>query len=473
MEGRIPILEEIIKYNMEENLLLSMPGNKSGLAFSKDYIGREFKEKMGVLDITEVEPLDNLHHPEGIIKESLELLREYYECSKAYFILNGSTGGNLVAVFSAFEEGDEVLIERNCHRSIYNALILRKLKVNYIKGRVDKENDVLLPVTEKDIRDALDKNKNIKGVILTYPNYFGITSDIEKILLELKEKGVKTIIDSAHGAHFKCSKEFPKSLTSIGDYVILSAHKTIPSLTQGGYLIVNDKNDKVDFYFSALTSTSPSYLLLASLDYGRHYMQVYGEEDYKELIERCRRYKEKIEKIDGIKIYSEKNLKEGYEIDETRYGVCLDKGYSGEKLLKYLRKEKIQCEMSFTHGVVLIFSTFNTDEDFEKLYEALKKLNLEDLKDEGYLEGRFFSEIPEKVYEPFEVLEKNYVEEEINDNIISKISKEHIVPYPPGIPILCPGEKITKEIVVIIKDYLKKGMDVLGINEGKIKIIEE
>ncbi|MGL4873300.1 MAG: aminotransferase class I/II-fold pyridoxal phosphate-dependent enzyme [Clostridium sp.] len=473
MKGRIPILEELIKYNMEENLLLSMPGNKNGLGFSKDYIGREFREKMGVLDMTEVEPLDNLHHPEGIIKEALELLSEYYECNKAYFIVNGSTGGNLVAIFSAFNEGDEVLVERNCHRSIYNALILKKLKVKYIRGRVDKENDILLPITEDDIRNALNENENVKGIILTYPNYFGIAYNIENLLLELREKGVKTVIDSAHGAHFKCNEEFPKSLTSIADYVILSAHKTIPSLTQAGYLIVNDRSDKADFYFSALTSTSPSYLLLSSLDYGRHYMQVYGKEDYKELIDRCEKYRELIEKIDGIKIYSKKDLKEGYKIDKTRYVVVLDKGYSGEKLLKYLRKEKIQCEMSFSHGVVLIFSTFNTDEDFEKLYKSLKGLNLEEIKEAGYVQGRFLEEIPEKIYEPFEALEKDYTEEDIDYSIISKISKDHIVPYPPGIPVLCPGEKVTKEIVDIIKEYLSKEMDVIGIKEGKIKIIKE
>lgn len=473
MEGRIPILEEIIKYNKEENLILSMPGNKCGIGFSKDYIGREFFEKMGCLDITEVEPLDNLHHPEGIIKEAKELLRNYYKCSKAYFVVNGSTGGNLIAIFSAFKEGDHVLVERTCHRSIYNALILKKLKVSYIKGRVDKEKDIFLPPTEKDIRKALKENEDVKGIILTYPNYFGVCYNIENLILELKDKGIKTVVDSAHGAHFKCSKELPKSLTSIADYVILSAHKTIPSLTQGAYLLVNEKNSMVDFYFSALTSTSPSYLLMASLDYGRHYMEVYGEEDYKELIERCEKWREKIENINGISIYSKEDLQEGYEIDSTRYVIFLKPEYSGELLLEYLRKEKIQCEMSFSRGVVLLFSTFHTDEDFEKVYIALKELDLESIKDDIDIKSRFIEDIPNKKFEPYEILEMDYTEEEIDDKIISKISKDHIVPYPPGIPILCPGEEITKEIIEIINDYLKEGMDVIGIEDRKIKIVKQ
>lgn len=472
MEGRIPILEEIIKYNKEENLILSMPGNKCGKAFLKDYVGREFFEKMGSLDITEVEPLDNLHHPEGIIKEATELLKQYYDCKKAYFSLNGSTGANIISIFSAFDEGDEVLVERNCHRSIYNALILKKLKVSCIKGIVDKERDIFLPPTIKDIKIALEKNKNVKGVILTYPNYFGVSYEIEELILELKKKNIKTIIDSAHGAHYNCTNKLPKSLTSIADYVILSAHKTIPSLTQGGYLIVNDDNPKVDFYFSALTTTSPSYLLMASLDYGRHYMEVYGEKDYEELILRCEKWRECIEKIEGIHIYSEEDLSKGYSIDKTRYVIILEKEYSGEKLLEYLRKEKIQCEMSFSRGVVLIFSTFNTNEDFEKVYIALKNLNLEEIKSDSIINSRFIEEIPEKKYEPYEILNKEFIEMPIDENLIGKISKEHIVPYPPGIPLLCPGEIINNEILNVIKDCIKKNIDIIGLEDNKIKIIK-
>ncbi|WP_297633354.1 aminotransferase class I/II-fold pyridoxal phosphate-dependent enzyme [uncultured Clostridium sp.] len=471
MNGRIPILEEIIKYNKEDNLILSMPGNKCGKGFSKDYIGREFLEKMGYLDITEVEPLDNLHHPQGIIKESIELLRKYYDAYKAYFLVNGSTEGNLISIFSAFEEGDHVLIERNCHKSIYNALILKKLKVSYIKGRIDKEKDIFLPPTKKDIEEAIDKNKDVKGIILTYPNYFGVCYDIKDLILELKNKKIKTIIDSAHGAHFNCSESLPKSLTSVADYVILSAHKTIPSLTQGAYLIVNEKNSKVDFYFNALTSTSPSYLLLASLDYGRYYMEVYGEKDYEELIHRCEKWKSKIEKLRGIHIYGEEDLKDGYLIDKTRYTIFLKKEYSGELLLEYLRKEKIQCEMSFSRGVVLLFSTFHKDEEFEKVYKALEKLNLEDIKQKVSSKSRFIQEIPNKKYEPFEMLDKEYIEVEINEKLVSKITKEHIVPYPPGIPLLCPGEEVTEEIIEIILAYLDEKRDIIGIENRKIKII--
>ena len=245
--SKAPLLEELLKYHKEENLILSMPGNKSGKAFLRDSLGKKFKETLGDLDITEVDPLDNLHCPEGVIKEAEELLAKTYNVKKAYFLVNGSSSGNLASIFAAFKEGDEVLVERNCHKSIYNGLILRKLKVIYIDAVIDENIGIFLPPREKEINEALSKAFNPKGIIITSPNYFGISYDIENKIKELKEKGLKVIIDSAHGAHFVVNKDLPKSLANLGDYVVLSAHKTLPSLTQGAYLLVNNNEVKSNY----------------------------------------------------------------------------------------------------------------------------------------------------------------------------------------------------------------------------------
>ena len=141
---------------------------------------------------------------------------------RAYFLVNGSSSGNLTAIFSEFNEGDEVIVERNCHKSIYNGLILRKLKVTYIEPVIDKKNGIFLPVNKENIYSSLKKCKNPKGIILTYPNYFGITYDIEDVLADLKQNGIATIIDCAHGAHFNFSNRLPKAITSIGDYIAVS-----------------------------------------------------------------------------------------------------------------------------------------------------------------------------------------------------------------------------------------------------------
>lgn len=465
MNKKLPLLGALLDYHKEENLILSMPGNKCGRAFNGDEIGKFFADNMGYLDITEVDPLDNLHHPEGIIKESQELLRDYYGAKKAYFMVNGSTNGNLAAIFSAFEEYDEVLVERNCHRSVYNALILRKLKVQYIEPVVDEKKGIFMPPSRENIYEALEKCSNPKGIVLTYPNYFGITYDIEDIAKELKDSGLKIIIDGAHGAHFNTSDKLPSSISNIGDYVVLSAHKTLPSLTSGAYLLVNTDDENIEFYLSAFMTTSPSYLIMASLDYARYYLQEYGERDYSSLISRANEWKLKINLLDKVNIISRHDLPKGFDLDESRYLMVLKDGYCGHKLLDYLREEKIQCEMSFSSGVVMILSPSNTEEDFNKIYKALDKLDLVILED-SKLQGRYYSSIPEKVLEPFEVFKLKYEYCSI-DTCEGEIAKEAIIPYPPGIPVVCPGEIISKESINIINDYLNKGRTVIGINENK------
>ena len=353
MSKKVPLLEEVLKYKKEENIILSMPGNKSGIGFLRDDIGKEFVNNMGFLDITEVDPLDNLHCPEGVIKEAQELLAKTYDVKKAYFVVNGSTAGNLASIFDAFNEGDEVLVERNCHKSVYNGLIFRKLKVKYIEPVIHEDKGIFLPPTEKEIYKALGESKNVKGIILTYPNYFGIGYDIFNTLIELKKKGLKIIIDGAHGAHYGITEKLPKSIVKYADYIVLSAHKTLPSLTQGSYLLVNNDNN-VDFYLKAFMTTSPSYLIMSSLDYSRYYLDNYGKRDYDKLINLSNKWSDKINKLNKVSVLNEKDLPNGYNLDLSRYILILPKGYSGHKLLDYLRKTNIQCEMSFAGGVVLI-----------------------------------------------------------------------------------------------------------------------
>ena len=343
MEKNVPIIKELLKYKKEENLILSMPGNKSGIGFLRDEIGKEFINNMGFLDITEVDPLDNLHNPEGIIKESQELLAKTYGVKKAYFLVNGSTSGNMASIFAAFKEGDEVLVERNCHKSIYNALILRKLKPIYIEASIDYKNEVLLPCSEENIIDALKKANNPKGIILTSPNYYGISIDLDNILNNLKEKGLKIIIDGAHGAHYGASEKLPKGMFNIAHYIVVSAHKTLPALTQGAYLLVNEEHSNVKFYMSAFNTTSPSYLIMASLEYGRYYLDKYARADYDDLIDIAENYKVKINALNKVKIINDIDLQgsnnEKYILDKSRYVMKLPKGYSGGKRLDYLREK--------------------------------------------------------------------------------------------------------------------------------------
>ena len=468
--NKAPLLEELLKYKSENNLILSMPGNKSGKGFLRDELGKRLKDSLGELDITEVDPLDNLHNPEGVIKEAQELLAKTYKVKKAYFLVNGSSSGNLAAIFSAFKEGDEVLVERNCHKSIYNALILRKLKVIYIDAVVDDNLGIFLPPKEDEINNALRKAKDPKGIILTNPNYFGIYYDLEKTIEKLRKEGLKVIIDSAHGAHFGFNEKLPKSMATLGDYVVVSAHKTLPSLTQGAFLLVNSMDDSIEFYLKAFMTTSPSYLIMASLDYSRYYLDNYAKEDYDNLIERAEKYRKDINLLNKVYIVSNKDIEENYNIDKSRYLMIVEEGYSGHKLLEYLRSKQIQSEMSFSKGVVLILSPSNTDKDFQKIYSAIKELNMDILKTEESI-VEFSKSYPEKVLEPYEVFKFKYKYLNLNESI-DKISKEFLVPYPPGIPVVCPGEKITSEVIDILMSYINNNLSVIGVENNMIKVVD-
>lgn len=469
MNNKLPLLEELLKYHKEKNLILSMPGNKCGIGFMRDDIGKEFLNTMGYLDITEVGNLDNFHQPEGVIKAAQDLLADLYNADRGYFLVNGSSSGNLASIFSAFNEGDEVLVEKNCHKSIYNALILRKLKVVYIETDVDLERGIVLPCSELDIEKALNKSKNAKGIILTSPNYYGISYNLDNLLKKMKSNGMKIVIDAAHGAHYGFNKKLPKSIVGLADYTVMSAHKTLPALTQGAFLLVNDHNSNVEFFISAFNTTSPSYLIMSSLDYARHYLENYGEGDYGKLIESAESNKNKINSLDKVKILRQEDLKEGYELDKSRYVMTLPLGYSGNKLLNYLLENKIQSEMSFPRGVVLILSPFNTIDDFEKIYEAIMLLDMESLKvDDKSLD--YININNKKVLEPFEVHNAKYKEIDFSQ-AIGMISKDFIVPYPPGIPIILPGEEITEEVVDAIRWYQSNCASILGIRCDSIKVV--
>ena len=218
-------------------------------------------------------------------------------------------------------------------------------------------------------------------------------------------------------------------------------------------------------------TTSPSYLIMASLDYARHYLDEYGHDAYEKLIYRSEWWKNKINQLGKVSILSKEDLKENYDIDLSRYIIILPKGYSGHKFLDYFREKKIQCEMSFSRGVILILSPFNDDNDFKKIYEAIKNLELENIKSE-VKEGRYVSHIPQKSLEPYEVFDKEYELIQI-ENSIGRIAKEAIIPYPPGIPLICQGEVISNEAIDIINEYIAFGRSILGIEHNQIKVIKE
>ncbi len=472
--SKLPLLEGILKYVKKNNIRFCTPGHKGGRGFLSTPIGKEFIQNFSACDITEVEGTDNLHNPQGIIKESIELLTKFYGSEKSYFLVNGSTSGNLIMMFSSFNEGDKVLIERNCHRSIFNAIIMRKLKPIYVNNRVSDKLNAPVCIDLEHFLKVLNENKDAKGIVVTYPNYYGMCCNLEYIIKKCKECNMKILVDAAHGAHFGVHKDLPESAVKLNaDMVVTSTHKTLPSLTQTSYLHINNKKDveRVDFYASAFLSTSPSYLFLCSMDYARYYLETFGEEQYEKLLNMLNFYRDKINSIKGMNVISESDVKQSgiHDIDSTRYVINLESGYSGYLLGDYLRKNNIDVEMSDHSNVVLIFSPFSERWELEKLYNVLKECNLSKMKIENF--DLLNYDIPVMAYIPFEVMDKKKEYVNIKDSL-GRISAVNIVPYPPGIPIINMGEIIDEKILRAISYYKDKKVDILGLEGNEIEVVD-
>jgi arginine/lysine/ornithine decarboxylase len=475
--AKLPILEGVMNYLNQNNAPFSMPGHKNGRGFLLTEEGKAFYHSIISGDITEVEGLDNLHKPEGIIKEAENLLSKLYGSRKSYFLVNGSTSGNLSMIFSTFNEGDKIIVERNCHRSIFNAVIMRKLKPIYVKNIISKKYNAPFSLDMEHFLEVIEKNEDAKGIVITYPNYYGICGDLEKIISEAKYRNIRVLVDSAHGAHFGISDMLPRNALQLGaDMVVMSAHKTLPSLTQTAYLHVSKNMDleKVDFYTSAFMSTSPSYIFLASLDYARYFLEEHGKVAFEKCIKLADKYRELINKLNKFHIISNEDLNEefpGYNIniDRSKFVLNIGSDYNANELLNYLRREGVQAEMSDQHNVVFILSPFNTEADLDKLYQALKRCPMEQIKQEFIQID--VSHIPEGFLLPYEVLDK--VREEIHiEKAIGRISASSVVPYPPGIPIIMPGEIVDEEVLNVIQYCIKNRISIMGINNGMLQVVK-
>ena len=471
MLKELPLIKAINDY-LEENIApFSMPGHKH----SKSFFGDNLSDLLLKGDITEFEGTDNLHKPEGCIKESQEILSQAYGSEKSYFLVNGSTSGNMIMIFAAFNEGDKVIVERNCHRSIMNSIVLRKLVPVFVKNVVHNELKAPISIDEDDLKRVIRENPDAKGIILTYPYYYGVGINVASTIKLCKENGLKVLVDSAHGAHFGFNDKLPMSAQKMGaDIVVMSAHKTLPSFTQTAYMHVNDKTlvGNVELYKGMFLSTSPSYMFLMVLEYSRYFLEHEAEERYNTLLDRINEFKEKIKDLTYVKVIDKKffeNISKEVEFDESRIILHLSEGFSGHKLLDYLRENKVQSEMSDERNVVLIPSPFNTDEDFEKLEKALINCNPTVLEDEE--KGFYDLDIPKMVMIPSDALEKNKKSVSL-DECEGMVCGDTIIAYPPGVPLLMMGERIEKRHIEFMKKYLADKVTLIGVDDYKLLVIE-
>lgn len=463
-----PIIDSLRKIVDNNIISFHMPGHKKGAIYKM--LGYEdILENLYKLDTTEIPGTDNLHSPEECIKESLKRASEVFKSHKTFYLVNGSTCGIEAAIMASANPKEKIILNRDCHQSAINSCIIGDIDPIYVNPSINKDSNTLSGVSFNDVKRVIDSNLDAKAVFLTYPTYFGDVFDLKSICSYAHEKGMTVIIDEAHGAHLGLSEKLPETALSQGaDIVIQSTHKTLPSFTQSS--MIHIKGNRIDInkltnMLRITESSSPSYLLMASLDIAVDIYEKNGFDLMDKLLSNIDEFKSELYKLKNIKVDESK--------DYTKIFLNTKKlGITGHELENILRENyNIQVELSNYYGVLLIATIGNTEDEFLKLKNALFEID-KIYKKEDYLKNVSYPvKLPKKILSPREAfyMDKKNVKIE---NSIGKISGEYIIPYPPGVSLVSPGEEITKEVIDYIIECKSKGMNVNGVKDSELRFIQ-
>lgn len=471
---KAPLLKGLLSYHGENNALFHMPGHKGdphGILAS--ILGDVLK-----LDVTEVPGTDNLHYPEGILKESMELLTRAMRSEESRYLVNGSTGGILAMVMGCFRPGDRVLVQRDCHQSVYNAIALSGIKPVFIDPEINEEFGIPTAIDAETVVKAMSSNPGLKGLILTSPSYFGVSPDLDGISDICRRNGMKLLVDEAHGSHFYFGDDLPVTAMDCGAAAsVCSFHKTLPSLTQGSVINLGkgaqeEDKDRIRHYLRVFQTSSPSYVLMASLEAARLVMETEGYELLSGLKSMIDSLSESIRDIPGIRLLKEGDLK-GLRKDYTR--LVLNTPLNGNYLSEVLRRDYgIQAEMAVGKNVVFIGSCFDDEGMYHRLRDAILDLDRKGMLTESQSEGNHsgatklpspVTMIPEReaLFESWEEIAFEQAE--------GRICAERITPYPPGVPVLMTGELVSRDAVEHLLRLEESGANILKTRSGGIGTI--
>lgn len=475
------LYHKLIEYKDEKYYPFHMPGHKRNINKMEKIAGEVSPYQY---DITEIEGFDDLHNPSEIIAEMMEEASKFYGSGSSYFLVNGSTCGILAAV-SAVMAGDNsprrIVLARNSHKSAYNAVMLQNADIKYVYPSIIGKYDIQGGVNPKDIEDILSTDKDVSAVFITSPTYEGIVSDIKEIAHIAHKYEVPLIVDEAHGAHFSMHKDFPESALLLGaDIVIQSLHKTLPSLTQTAILHISKTSlvnkEEIQRYLSIYQSSSPSYVLMASIDICINEIMNEGDKIFSEWKSKLKKFHDRCKRFSNIEIL-DKEIVGNYSVKDFDISklviISKNKSYTGFDLYKKLLYDyKIQLEMATPYYAIAMTSIMDEDEGFERLYKALEEID----KEINLYNNKVYEELIEidKAIVCMKIKDAIYSEKKnlLLEDAIGRISSEFIYLYPPGIPIVAPGESITKEIIDTIISYKNLGLNVVGLKDKKCDRID-
>lgn len=445
-----------------------MPGHKRQLM-------TETLKRVGDLDITEIDGFDNLHYSKEILKDIQKHAAKVYGAEETFYLINGSTAGILSAISTAIPKGGKILMSRHCHRAAYHGIYLRELQASYLWAEIDEENDIHMGISPKQVEDALKREPDISALLIVSPTYEGITSDIEKISEIAHKHDVVVIVDEAHGAHFGFHPAWPRSSCIQGaDIVIQSLHKTLPSMTQTALLHVNGKRvdrEQLRRFLTIYQSSSPSYVMMAGMEEAVSLVEQKGSRLFEQFLLYWNQMLSKLSYCKNIRVFPSQEERENKKMDIGKLIISVkNTEMTGQQLYNtLLEKYHLQMEMAAGTYVLAMFSLADTKEGYDRLTSALLEIDKSIEKVKTKVPQNICWTIPEKVMEIWEAWDRKK-EKVLLEESIGCIAGEYINLYPPGAPIIVPGEKISCEIVERITKYIHQDLMVHGVNRENEKV---
>ncbi|MFV0496601.1 MAG: aminotransferase class I/II-fold pyridoxal phosphate-dependent enzyme [Candidatus Fimivivens sp.] len=470
-QTRAPIYEALEKFKKMRVVPFDVPGHKRGRGNPelKDFLG----EKCVGVDINSMKPLDNLCHPISVIKDAQALAADAFGAANAFFMVNGTTSSVQAMVLTCCKRGDKIILPRNVHRSVINALVLCGAHPVYVNPEVDKRLGISLGMSVAQVEQAIKAHPDAVAIFINNPTYYGICSDIRHITQLAHAHGMKVLADEAHGTHFYFGRRLPVSAISAGaDMAAVSMHKSGGSLTQSALLLTgaNMNPGYVSQIINLTQTTSGSYLLLSSLDISRKNLALRGKEIFRHVQDLTQYAREEINRIGGYYAYAQDLINNDsiFDFDSTKLSVyTLDIGLAGIEIYDLLRDEyDIQVEFGDLGNILAYVSVGDRIQDIERLVSALAEIRRRYQRDRTGLMAQEYLP-PQVVVTPQDAF---YAEKTALplDKAVGHICSEFVMCYPPGIPILAPGERITRDILDYIAYAKEKGCSMTGPQDVEI-----
>lgn len=473
------IYDKLKDYSDSDYYGFHMPGHKRNLDMLKSTVPYK-------IDITEIEGFDDLHHAEGILKEAQIRAARIYHADETHFLINGSTVGILSAIAGVTKKGDTILVARNCHKSVYHAIYMNELNPVYLYPEFNHCAQLNTEVSVDDVREALDKYPSIRAVVIVSPTYDGVVSDVEAIAEAVHEKGIPLIVDEAHGAHFGFHPYFPQNANTRGaDIVIHSLHKTLPALTQTALLHINGSlasRKGVREYLRMLQSSSPSYVLMSSIDSCIDMLENRRKELFDPYVKMLEKMRGRLRQLKRLELVETENFDRSKIVISVRHADM-----SSKRLYRILLNEyHLQMEMVAGTYILAMTSIGDTEDGMERLARALKEIDAQ--ADERMRSGNCLEETPTiigaSLPRPEVVYNSSVMENMLDEAAISAvpgskvrrlpwrdsvgyISTEYAYLYPPGSPLIVPGERVSQEAAGMLQWYHNLRFAIEGLKEDQ------